>query len=265
MNFLSNQIRFTSSLKGNVFVGVILGLFLSAIIILLEPFDTNQYRSDYKILFLLGFGIVFGCAYFIYSWLERMRYHRINKLWLVRHELTSIFIFFLFSGTLVYLYNRLIINEGSYSIGSHWWYLTHIVLAMIPIITPVLVYLRQKTGERIVPTSPEIAHVIGANKREELVLENSQLIYVQANQNYIEIVYINSDKKTESKTFRQSLSKIHQQAPFLERCHRSFLVNVNSIQEIKGNSQNAKIYFRHAEGHIPLSKTFYRNIKVRLK
>lgn len=136
---------------------------------------------------------------------------------------------------------------------------------MIPIITPVLVYLRQKSGERIVPPSAEIAHVIGANKSEELVLENSQLIYVQANQNYIEIVYINSDKKTASKTFRQSLSKMHQQAPFLEKCHRSFLVNVNSIQEIKGNSQNAKIYFRHAEGNIPLSKTFYRNIKERLK
>jgi DNA-binding LytR/AlgR family response regulator len=49
--------------------------------------------------------------------------------------------------------------------------------------------------------------------------------------------------------------------PFLEKCHRSYLVNLSTIKEIAGNSQGAKISFIVGEKEIPLSKTYYKHIK----
>jgi DNA-binding LytR/AlgR family response regulator len=50
----------------------------------------------------------------------------------------------------------------------------------------------------------------------------------------------------------------------LEKCHRSYLLNIEKIEKITGNSQNAKISFSNIEQTIPLSKTYYTKIKSKL-
>ena len=264
MNFLLRQIRFVSSFKGKVLVGSILGLFLASLIVFLEPFDTNEFRSTYRTLLLSGFGIIFTCTYILYSVFENMIYNRMRKLWLVWHELLSILIFLFVSGTFIYLYNHLIINGSSYSVRAHWWYLSHIVAAMIPIVTPILLFFRQKFGQLVLPVSPESIVLTGLNNEENLELLRNELLYVQAVENYVEIIYIDSKKNKFSKTFRQTLMNIHQQAPFLEKCHRSYLVNLDRIEEIQGNSQRARVLIQYIEEEIPLSKTYYKNIKSRI-
>jgi len=261
LNFLNKQIHFTSTLKRKGFAGLLLGLFLSALIIFLEPFNTNEYESNNRIISLLGFGVILSFSFIIQSNIENFWYYRVNKVWLVSHEIISTLLFFTFSGTLIYLYNHTVINEEPYSLASHWWYYSHIVLAMIPIVLPILLYLRQKFGERIIPISPNTITITGENKNEHLELQKNELLFVQAIENYIEINYLDSERKLVSKTFRQTLSKIHKQNPFLEKCHRSYLVNSDTIKEIKGNSQSAKIHFKQGDVIIPLSKTLYKSIK----
>lgn len=264
MNFLNKQIPFVYALKQKAFVSLILGGFLSMIIIFLEPFDTNEYESNYRLLMLSGFGILVSCVCFLQCWLENIWYVKVNKVWVIRYEIVSTFFFFCISGTVIYLYNHMVINGFKYSLQTHWWYCTHIVLAMVPIIAPVLAYLRQKFGEYIIPKSPDTIFIIGKNKNETLELKKDALLYVQSVENYIEIYFIDSDKKLHSKTFRQTLSQVHEQLIFLEKCHRSYLVNKDKIDEVQGNSQSAKISFQHIENKIPLSKTFYKTIKTKI-
>ena len=241
-----------------------MGLFLASLIVFLEPFDTNEFRSAYRILLLSGFGVIFTCTFILYSVFENILYNRIHKLWLVWHELLSIFIFLFFSGTFIYLYNHLIINDSNYSVRSHWWYLSHIVAAMIPIVTPILLFFRQKFGQFVLPVSPEHIALTCLNNDENLELLRNELLYVQAVENYVEIFYIDSKKNKFSKTFRQTLMRIHQQAPFLAKCHRSYLVNLDSIKGIQGNSQRARVLIQCVEEEIPLSKTYYKGIKSRI-
>ena len=242
-------------------VAFLLGTFLSMLIIFLEPFDTNKYESNNRIISLLGFGALLSCVFLIQSIIENNWYKRINKTWLVSHEILSTIIFFIFSGTVIYLYNQLVINDLNYSFKSHWWYYSHIVLAMIPIVAPVLIHLRQKFGELIVPISPDTIIISGENKNEKLELQKNELLCIQAVENYIEIYFVDRDKKLRSKIFRQTLSKVHKQVSFLEKCHRSYLVNIHNIKEIQGNSQSAKISFQLVDKKIPLSKTRYKSIK----
>ncbi|WP_027418810.1 LytTR family DNA-binding domain-containing protein [Crocinitomix catalasitica] len=260
MNFLHQQIHFISSLKKKVIAAFILGVFLSFIILFLEPFDTNQYESNNRLLNLLGFGGLLTLVFLLQSILENKWYYNNSKVWTVTYEIISVFLFFAISGSVIYFYNHFYINGLEYKIASHWWYYRTIVLIMIPVIAPVYIYLRQRFGERIVPLAKSTIIITGANKNEELIIEKDDLYFIKAIENYIEIGYIDADKNLITKTFRQSLSKVQQQIPFIEKCHRSFLVNMNQISAIEGNSQSAKITFKDIDKKIPLSKTLYKTI-----
>jgi len=103
--------------------------------------------------------------------------------------------------------------------------------------------------------------LIGENKNEILKLEKEALLFIKAVENYIEICFVDKTQKVTSKTFRQTLSNVCEQLPFLQKCHRSYLVNTGTIKEIIGNSQGAKITFSVGDKEIPLSKTYYKDIK----
>lgn len=258
---MTKQINYTSSLKNKVLIGFIMGFFLSFIIIFLEPFNTNDFESNNKTVLLLGYGVLLFIFFLIQSIIENIWYYSVNKIWVISYEIISIILFFSISGTVFYLYNELVLNGGSYSIKSHWWFYKNIIIVFIPIFFPLFLYLRNKFGECIIPIPQSIIVITGENKNEILKLERKELLYIRAVENYIEIFFISVDKKTASKTFRQTLSSTQKQLPFLEKCHRSYLVNINNIKEIQGNSQNAKIFIKNIDERIPLSKSRYKNIK----
>lgn len=264
MKFLHRQIPFVSSLKKKAIVAFAMGSFLSFVIIFLEPFDTNNYTSDFRELALLGFGAVLFASLFIQSIIENIWYNKANKVWLISHEIVSVIAFILISGSFVFLYNHKVVRSDSYSLSSHWLYFKHFVSVMIPVIAPLLVYLRQRLGTRIIPIPPSTVTIHGRNKHETLQLKKGELLYIKAVENYIEICYVGTDKNLLSVTFRQTLSHVHQQASFLEKCHRSYLVNLENIHSIQGNSQRAKISFKHTQAQIPLSKVLYKSVKTRL-
>ena len=258
---LNRQINFVQSIKRKFLIGFALCVYLSFIIIALQPFDTDQFKSSHKLLLLSGFGIVTLAVFVIQSSIENLWYFKIKKVWLVSHEVYSTIIFFVFSGTILYLYNRIVINELNYSLETHMLYLRTIVMAMIPIFAPFMIYLRQRFGERVIPPSNNSIMLVGENKNEIIRLERDELLFVKAIENYVEICFIDQSKKVTSRIFRQTLSKVRQQLPFLEKCHKSYLVNIDTMAAITGNSQSAKISFVVGEKEIPLSKTYYKNVK----
>lgn len=262
LNSLEKQIHFTALIKRKILIGIILCLYLSFIVIFLEPFDTSQFEADNRFLLLSGYGILTGLLFIIQSCLENIWYNRLNKIWVLSHEIISTIIFCLFAGTVLYFYNVYIVNEGKhFSTGSYLRFFFVTVAGMIPVFFPPMLYLRQKFGERVVPPLKNSIILIGENKNEILRMQKDELLFVKAVENYVEICFIDQSKKVFSKTFRQTLSNVSQQLPFLEKCHRSYLVNMSTAKEIIGNSQGAKISFIVGEKEIPLSKTYYKHIK----
>lgn len=260
MDSLLRQIHFTASLPRRILVASILGAYLSFIIIVLQPFDTSQFEAEYKTALLSGYGIFMSLVLVVHSGIESIFYKRIGKVWRVRHEIISTLVFCLFSGTVLYMYNRSVVNLKGYTLETYWRFLSVTVLYMLPVFVPLMLYLRQKFGEKIVP--PAIGSIVltGENRNEILRMQRDDLLFVGAVENYVEICFVQGGKVV-SKTFRQTLSNVGEQLPFLEKSHRSYLVNVGTIREILGNSQGAKIVFRFGDKEIPLSKTYYKNFK----
>jgi len=264
LNFLQRQIHFVASTKRKVLIGFILCVYLNFIIIALEPFNTDQFEADYRFLILSGFGIMIFCIYIIHSSIENILYFKMGKVWMVSYEIFTTIIFCVFSGTVLYIYNTLFINQVNCTAEAYWFYLRVTIVYMLPVFLPLMLYLRQKFGERIILRLSNTIILSGENKDEILRLEKDELLFIKAVENYVEICFINKNEKVISKTFRQTLSNVSEQLPFLEKCHRSYLVNTNNIITITGNSQSAKLSFTVGQKEIPLSKTYYKHIKNRL-
>lgn len=258
---LKTQIRFTASVKRKVLIGFILCLYLSFIVIVLEPFDTSQFEDEHKTALMAGYGFVACLVYIIHSRFENILYLKSGKVWAIKHEIITTFLFCFFVGSAAYLYNRLVVNLTDLSLSSYWRFLSKTTLYMMPVFVPLMLYLRQAFGEKIVPPAEGSFVLTGENKNEVLRLEKEDLLFIKAVENYVEICFIDKNKQVVSKTFRQTLSSVSDQVPFLEKCHRSYLVNISSIKEIDGNSQAAKITFGIGQKEIPLSKTYYKQIK----
>lgn len=265
LNSFKRQIHFLASAKRQTLVGLILCVYLCFIVIVLQPFDTSQFDAEYKTLLLSGYGIFAGLVFIIQGRIERSWYDRTGKVWTVGYEIGAALLFCFLSGTVLYMYNRTIVNNfKEYTLWTYWRFLSVTVTCMIPVFIPLMVWLRQRFGERIVPIAESSMVLIGENKNEVLALEKEHLLYVKAVENYVEICFTDSHRKVVSLTFRQTLSNVYEQLPFLEKCHRSYLVNTANIKELVGNSQGARITFARGEKEIPLSKTYYKQIKAML-
>lgn len=232
---------------------------------MLQPFDTSQFDAEYKTLLLAGYGIFAGLVFVVPGKLENQWYYRTGKVWTVRREILSTLFYLFLSGTLLYAYNRTVVNDfREYTLWTYLRFMGVTVACMVPVFVPPMIYLRQKLGERIIPLAESSMVLFGENKNEILNLEKENLLFVKAVENYVEICFVGPDQKVVSLTFRQTLSNVCEQLPFLEKCHRSYLVNTGNIREITGNSQGAKILFVTGNKEIPLSKTYYKHVKARL-
>lgn len=94
-----------------------------------------------------------------------------------------------------------------------------------------------------------------------LSVKQDNLLYIESYDNYISIYYIDNDKITKF-LIRNSLSNIEKTYSQykLQRCHRSFLVNMDKIKVIRKQKDGFKIEldFENAQ-IIPISKTYYEN------
>jgi DNA-binding LytR/AlgR family response regulator len=51
---------------------------------------------------------------------------------------------------------------------------------------------------------------------------------------------------------------------FILRCHRTFIVNINHIKEITGNSQGYKLYLENLDFPVLVSQKYIASFKERI-
>ena len=85
-----------------------------------------------------------------------------------------------------------------------------------------------------------------------------QIKYIEALQNYVKIAYINTEGQLKIKTERATLKEIQakiKEGPIV-KCHRSYLVNTDTILNSKGNSQGLSLTLSDCDTIIPVSRTW---------
>lgn len=100
-------------------------------------------------------------------------------------------------------------------------------------------------------------------KKDSLTIKLDSLILVRSADNYIEVFY-KSNGDIKSQMIRSTLAKAEQilhEYDFIFRCHRTFIVNVNYIEEITGSSQGYKLFFQKIDFHVLVSQKYINEFK----
>ena len=98
--------------------------------------------------------------------------------------------------------------------------------------------------------------ILHGDSRESLIVNPLDIMYVESVGNDLSIVYFN-DSDLCNKRLRSSLRDVEEALeafPFMVHTHRAFLVNINFITQISGNSAGYKINMFSTDRILPVSK-----------
>lgn len=196
---IHKTIAYTFSWKRTILGALIAGLLLAFVLIFLEPFDTSESNMAYKKMKLAGYTLCILVPVVIVHILENYIYNKQKSRWFLWNELITILLVSPLIITSCYLYNVFVVNNLE-TVSLRGWssFFLYYGLPFLPIIIPVLVYVRSKFGEIQVSTSKEkegmTLTIFGDNKKEKLTITSSNFIYAQAQQNYVLIFYKENDQ-----------------------------------------------------------------------
>lgn len=99
--------------------------------------------------------------------------------------------------------------------------------------------------------------VLNSNTSESFSFPTNNLLYIQSQSYYVEVVYLNSSNKIKKRVLRTSLSKIinNSLSPYLYRCHNSFIINTKVSYSVLGNRKDLKLHLKEHSIVIPVSRS----------
>lgn len=95
-----------------------------------------------------------------------------------------------------------------------------------------------------------------------------QIQFIQSQDNYIKIHLHSTNNKNYQlirTTLSKSLSEIEQKCTHIVRCHNSYIVNLNMVVKVDGNSAGYKLSLRNCDSIIPVSRKYLPTVQALLK
>lgn len=116
----------------------------------------------------------------------------------------------------------------------------------------------QKISNEINQKQKHSTHIKQGNGPLIFGIPSPQIRYIEAMQNYINISYINHQGQMQVETQRATLKSLSNEilGKSLLRCHRSYIVNRESIVASSGNAQGLLLTLADCEKKIPVSRSF---------
>ena len=107
---------------------------------------------------------------------------------------------------------------------------------------------------------------IQADTHEQLSIPDGSLLYAEADDNYSRIHWMENDQVQE-RLLRLTLKSLEEQLPMgrIARVHRSFLANLEQVDELRGNASGYRLFFALANAEIPVARNRSRDILVQIE
>lgn len=263
---LNRSVAYTAGWKQTLLIGCILGAFVSFILIFLEPFDSRGFQTNYKLLKMSGYSVSIIAGILLLHVFENVWYRRVSS-WKVYHEAAALFAGSILLTIFSFLHNFYIVNSLT---GFNFTYLSGFLLyyglPFIPIVVPLWIYLRFKFGKmKTVDTinSSELLTITGDNKTETFSLQSSDFILARAQQNYVQVFRMHEDGVAQQ-MIRSTLSNIKEQIPNARQVHRSYLVNLDFVTAVEGNSRKRKLVLSPDVEPVPITQKYYESMEKQL-
>ncbi|WP_109097159.1 LytTR family DNA-binding domain-containing protein [Aquimarina sp. AU58] len=266
---LNKSCPYSISFRYHFLIAAILGIIVVFIIVFLHPLGSNNFTSPFKTLYFTGYGIIVFFTYLIAVIFSNGYYLRF-KIWKWIEELIFCLFFIIIAIIIAFFYTEVIINKKperlTLILFLNWFKMVFLGFGVIMFVVTVLLRNYYKSMNNVISEKRKPAveqskiKLKGTLKKELFSVEETSIVYVRSEDNYVYIYYVEEELLKE-KMLRNTLTNIEKQLSSLIKAHRSYLINPDFIILLKGNAQNAKLQLKNIEDYIPVSKTYFASVK----
>lgn len=266
------------------------GLFVGLFIFLFQPFGLNQLNIKYKSVFLLGYGLVTSAALVIYMYVFPLfaRGFFCEKNWTIGKEILNLLMIVSVIGLGNYFYSGIYFNvANNWLFGIISFQAFTLLIGLFPITAWTLLsynrYLKNNlkaaglVNESILEDKKQVpkAHpsqkikLTSTNQGDEPVdVMLDDFLFVRSDGNYLDVYFIEEDR-TQHSLIRNTLvnfeSMLSDYFPPLIRCHRSYLINLDQIENVDGNAQGLIVKLKNCDEKVPVSRKYIEELKSKLR
>lgn len=263
---LNREYYLPKSRKSRLTISAGLGVIIFLLLILLTPFGFQNIGTfAERIPVAAGYGLI---AFFNwYVALVSLKLIKTSKthLW----QIILAIIIFQFFAALLSMFYYSIINKSKLSSELFLWF--QIVVFLSGIIPDFCLILFLETNYYLKITTPDnavlekntgknekLVTIYDENPDKSLSLLPESIICIQSQDNYIQIKWIANEKDVKSTLLRATLNNtmsILSEFDYIVQCHRSYMVNLRFVKEIKGSALSKKCIMQYSNSVIPVSRS----------
>jgi hypothetical protein len=280
LNWLSKPYYFNPSAKFKLKLSFAFGLFLFLFLYFFKPFDLTSFKGA-LLEYCLGMGTLDFLGTFLLLYVSPLifkDYFNEDK-WTVGRLVLLMALGLLFIGIMLWGFGEIYKEAHGFGKMSLWGFLFKTVLVgLIPLTFYVFVNekkvreKREKVVFKVRAISEESAlnksreiSINSDNEKEKITFKIDNLVYITSQGNYASF-FLKKDNALKEKILRITLTNITEKLhdyPNIIRCHKSYIVNSNYINDINGNARGYLLKSNYISEDIPVSRKFSKeSLKV---
>lgn len=251
------------------------GLFAFAIVFLLlfflQPFGISEYEGN-KFLVCLAFGLVTFVCCLAMDYLIVVPIQKRVKTWRIWHQALTVFVEILIIGICNFIMASIFFQYPmELTACLEMVYFTIIIGLIYTVLSTSFSYqnyMRKRLDALLEKTTQEqegIQITLHDNRvrGNDLCLPLNDLLYIEAQKNNVAVFYVRDGKlnRNEIQSTLASVLNDLKDYPNIFQCHRSYVVNLNSITSAKGNSNGYTIELGGGLATVPVSRSFVPKLK----
>jgi hypothetical protein len=225
----------------SLFNGLLVGIVLMAFLLLLRISIPNSFRDKAwtigkEILLWISLLLLIGIANFF---LRELIYDNPNNFsfkYLVT-EIVNTFIIGSLFATVAVMANYIHLLRSSTEKALKWNELIE--------------------NSRHLDTVESQITITGPSQQDAIVFQSSNFLFAKSDGNYVELTIQNENGAIQRRIIRNTLSNVEEQFQgynAILKVHRSFIVNLQHIQSVKGNAQGYKLTLNGTKTRVPVSR-----------
>ncbi|MBO4306704.1 MAG: LytTR family transcriptional regulator [Bacteroidales bacterium] len=264
--------KFPFELSGNpAKEGLLTAVTVFLLLFFLQPFGINGYNGN-KFVVCLAFGLVTFICCLVLDYFIAVPLQRNVKTWKIWHQALTVFVEIFIIGLFNFLTACILFHYPmELTACLEMLYFTIIIGLIITVLSTSLDYhryMRKQLGALLGKNTQE-QEGIAVTFRDHRVRGNdlslylNDLLYIEAQKNNVAVFFVHDGElnRTEIQSTLASILDSLKEYPNIFQCHRSFVVNLNSITSAKGNSNGYTLELGGGLATVPVSRSFVSKLK----
>jgi len=282
INYLNRPFPVLETSREKLGISAYFGFFIFIFLLIFQPFGISD-TPDTVLWVTLGYGvitflvvaaIVFGAGVIMPGFFN-------PDEWAVKHHLLLSVANLVVISAANWAYAKYFAIDGEH----HYSLLSFLFITLVVGIFPVLFsiyYYENKFARENSLLADETTNIINSNKlndenkqynftsstkNEKISIPIADLICIKAEGNYCNFFFIEKDKFSR-KLLRISLKSTEdelQKEPKIIKCHRSWLINLDKVQSVKGTARSLTVSMNMMPFNIPVSRNFANSVTNALR